>query len=211
VGLLPAHRLNDAAADHGHLIRKATPMQQRELMQANINRRVTSRNWCATRGVFGSTPHMHMCRLAPMSRRIRPRSGGALRGARGSRTDRVRVFVEVDPAAREILDTIHATTGEPNWSIVQRLLTQAPLDECGRPVGWQVDPDLQQVGRVPVFVEVDPVAAERLDGMRAATGASKYLIVQTLLMQVELDEHRRPVGWQLHPELQQEEFPLKTA
>lgn len=88
---------------------------------------------------------------------------------------------------------------------------QAPLDERGRPDGWQVAPELQEADRVPVFVEVDPEARQILDTIHATTGEHKYLIVQTLLTQVELDEHGYPVGWQLHPDLQQEEFPLKTA
>lgn len=106
---------------------------------------VTSENSCAPRGVFDSTSHMPMGRLSPMSRRIRPRSGGALRGARGSRTDRVPLFVEVDPEAKEILETIHQTTGEPKWLIVQELLKRAPLDEEGRPVGWPEHPEQEEL------------------------------------------------------------------
>lgn len=60
----------------------------------------------------------------------------AFRRPRGSKTDVVTLFAEVDEQAGDALEHMRRATGAPKWAILEHLLKHAELTEDGIPVGW---------------------------------------------------------------------------
>lgn len=67
------------------------------------------------------------------------------RRARGTRTDVIPLYVEVDKDASKVLDDfIQATGGAPKWAVMEHLLKTAPRTSDGLPVGWPQAPNAQE-------------------------------------------------------------------
>lgn len=72
-----------------------------------------------------------------------------LRRRRGEAAHSVRLFVEVAPEAKAVLDRAAAATGAPKWAVLESILVNLQLDENGRPVWWPETPSPDQ-GELPL-------------------------------------------------------------
>lgn len=69
----------------------------------------------------------------------------------------------------------------------------------------------EAVHSVPVFAEVAPAAKAVLDRAAAATGAPKWAVLESILINAQVDDEGRPVWWPVEASPEQEELPLTKA
>jgi hypothetical protein len=72
----------------------------------------------------------------------------ATRRRRGEAAGTVKLFADVAPEAKEVVDRIHEATGAAKWAIIEAILLRTELDDRGRPTWWPVEDERQ--ARLPL-------------------------------------------------------------
>lgn len=59
-------------------------------------------------------------------------------------TETTGLHLEVTPEVKARIDMMKASTGWPQWAILEKLILETPIDSSGYPLTWKIDESPQQ-------------------------------------------------------------------